>query len=188
MKRILQRLFGKSQAPEIPEVVVPATRHWTDGELDRWELAHGCTLPESYRVFLKEIGEGADYPFGELLPLSEWWHHLDDTDSCRESLPWLQAPFELPESFGSHAEWEQWLAEWERSHPGALPPWAGTIALTEEGCGMTSVLIVNGPHAGRVCFIDFPKPPKLFPHANVLQWYASAHEAKRTRSYANFAP
>ena len=114
----------------------PPGRPRTAAELDQWEAAHGCKLPLEYRSFLSDFGEGAYYPFGELVPLSQWWHHLTGVDSCRESLPWLQATFEIPERFNSSDEWESWLAEWQRVHPIGPEPWAGTIALTDDGCGM----------------------------------------------------
>jgi hypothetical protein len=163
-------------------------RRRTTADLDHWETTHGCKLPEEYRVFLVEIGEEAYYPFGELLPLSKWWHHLTGAGSCRDSLFWLQAQFAVPEEFHSQPEWEAWITDWENAHPTGPEPWAGTIAITDDGCGMLSLLVVNGPNAGRVCFLDLPKPPRLFPQRHVLEWYQAALEAERTQSFAKFAP
>ena len=161
-------------------------RRLSPAKVAAWERSHVVSLPFEYREFLLEIGQSAYYPFGHLLPLNAWWHHLTGEGSCEASLPWLQQRFALPESFSTHEAWDTWVAEWEEHN--RAEPWAGTIALTDEGCGMTSLLVVNGAFRGRVCFLDFPKPPWLFPQANFLEWFLACLEAKRTRSFAALLP
>ena len=154
--------------------------------LAAWEQNHKASLPIEYRRFLLEIGEQAYYPFGDLLPLKSWWHHLTGESSCAASLPWLHEPFALPEKFSTHQEWAAWSEQWSLLN--RKQPWAGTITLTDEGCGMRSLLVLKGPFRGRVCFLDLPKPPWVFPQGNFLDWFFACLEARRTRSFAGLVP
>lgn len=159
-----------------------------ESDVARWEAQQHCALPEAYRVFLTEIGEASYYPYGTMLRLDEWWHHLTREDSRQTSLPWLQRAFAIEQNFASNDAWDAFMVEWENGGRDVPPPWAGTMAVTSDGCGMMSLLIVNGVHVGKICFIDFPKAPIIFPQPDFLSWYEAALEAERVRSFANFLP
>uniref|UniRef100_A0AAU2JXK6 SMI1/KNR4 family protein n=1 Tax=Streptomyces sp. NBC_00049 TaxID=2903617 RepID=A0AAU2JXK6_9ACTN len=119
-----------------------------EARIRAFEQEHGIRLPAAYRSFVATVGDGPAGPDHGLLPLVSPRPEADDDwavdgeweDDRRPGR--LAAPFPLaaprPGPFGREAE------EWTR----------GTLTLSEQGCGMYSRLILNGPHAGEVWWLD----------------------------------
>lgn len=100
-----------------------------------FEQKHRITLPESYRRFLLEVGDGCymfdDSPSYQLLPL--------EADRAAEH---YAAPFPFTEHVveGDEPLPEEFWAQVQQ----------GTLELIDIGCGQTFQLIITGPCRGEV--------------------------------------
>ncbi|GHF92993.1 SMI1/KNR4 family protein [Streptomyces hydrogenans] len=113
-----------------------------------FEAEHGVVLPEPYRTFVAEVGDGlrAGPPYYGLLPLAQT---PPDWGAGRPERR-LAEPFPLTEA---------WV--WEDDEDPALPEeefeaWTsavfdhGSLLLGTDGCGMYWHLVVTGPQRGHV--------------------------------------
>jgi tetratricopeptide (TPR) repeat protein len=98
-----------------------------------FEAAHDVLLPDGYRRFLTQAGNGGTGPFGGLLPLED-----------SEDLPQSGRPSYFVPELGTD------LAPLAASLADDDDLLRGTLLLATEGCGWTSLLIVAGPARGRV--------------------------------------
>lgn len=101
-----------------------------EAELAAFEADHGARLPEDFRLFLADVGNGGAGPFYGLEPLGA--HGRD-----------LSRPFPFTESTESLTEDEL------DAIPGPHPD-PGVLKLCDQGCGIHSYLVVNGPAYGSV--------------------------------------
>lgn len=135
-KRFGADTHGYALTPRLPET-----------EIRAFEESHGIALPVEYRSFVAEVGNGPAGPEHGVMPLTvprpeadEGWAADDEWEEDR--LPGrLAEPFPLAEPL-----------------PGPIrtpvAPTRGTLMLVEQGCGIYTRLILNGPHAGEVWQID----------------------------------
>ncbi|MEG4089545.1 SMI1/KNR4 family protein [Microcoleus sp. Pol12B4] len=98
-----------------------------EAELQSFEQEHQVKLPEDYRLFLKEIGNGGAGPFYGLEPLEEAAQYRD------LSKPF---PFTKATDFYSDEELEPW---------GDRDEYPGVLELCHQGCAIYCYLVVNGP-------------------------------------------
>ncbi|MBZ4318937.1 SMI1/KNR4 family protein [Streptomyces huiliensis] len=128
-------------APALPEA-----------EIGAFEEVHGIELPAEYRSFVAEVGNGPAGPGHGLMPLTaprpeahEDWAVDDEWEADR--LPGrLAQPFLLTEPLPGR------IGAPTGELTGELT--GGTLMLAEEGCGIYSRLILNGPRRGEVWRID----------------------------------
>lgn len=114
--------------------------------VSRFEKEHGIALPEEYRSFLLEVGDGGEGPpYYGMLSLREQYEHdfpryLED--GYRDL---LSRPF-------PHTE--HWIWEAEEETPEVLERWErigyGNLVIGHEGCGEYWTLIVTGPERGQM--------------------------------------
>jgi hypothetical protein len=97
-------------------------------EIESVELAHRIRLPEDYRAFLLEIGNGGVGPGYGLLPLESALAERG------QGIYGLAEPFVPPRSC---ADWVQLRA------PGMLP-------IHHDGCAYFTGLVISGPERGTV--------------------------------------
>jgi hypothetical protein len=127
-----------------------------------FERRAGVRLPEDYRCFLLEAGNGGAGPYYGLLPLERW----DDAESgeppSRLALPCPLRP-DMPEGVG----WTQAL------NCEADELFQGTLALVEQGCTYCSLLVVSGEYRGRVINVDLERhtAPYFVHNPGFLSWY-----------------
>ncbi|MFI9052774.1 SMI1/KNR4 family protein [Streptomyces sp. NPDC053427] len=119
-----------------------------EAEIRAFEESHGSDLPREYRSFVAEVGNGPAGPGYGLMPLTvprpeaggEW--AVDDEWQEDRRPGRLAAPFPLtaplPGRIGAPAD--------------ALT--RGTLMLAEQGCGIFTRLVLNGPRTGEVWQID----------------------------------
>jgi hypothetical protein len=129
----------------------------------RFEREHGIALPEDYRSFLTEIGNGGAGPsygvfkLGEMDGLgskSEVWHAGVFVGQLRDPFPHEQAWNLPPERFAemhrlsgaAYDDYAQRLDQeyWDLRHV------AGAIPICHHGCALRDWLVVSGPRAGTV--------------------------------------
>lgn len=97
---------------------------WDENDLSAFEQQHSIKLPEDYRFFLREAGDGGSGPY----------HGIQTLKSASRGRD-LSVPF--PYTKSTSVEW-----------PGDEP--AGVLELCNQGCGYYFWLIVNGPAYGTI--------------------------------------
>jgi hypothetical protein len=142
-------------------------------EVVAWERQHQVTIPDAYRTFLTQIANGVGWAC-ELVRLDQWWHHLVPGDDLEARRLWPSQPCVLRAGLKEDDNWLERIAE-DKSREGpdlaTWSPWAGTIGLSDEGCGSLAVLIMTGALRGRICHLDFLNAPVFSPQLNFLDWY-----------------
>ena len=134
----------------------------TERRLRAFEQRQGVRLPEDYRLFLREAGNGGAGPYYGLLPL-EKWH-----DAMLEYLPdYLARPSPLRPGMPPDADWEEILGcPWEEL-------FQGTLALAHQGCSYYALLVGTGTNRGRVVYVNLDRcgVPYFVHHTDFLSWY-----------------
>lgn len=129
-------------------------------EIKMFEAEYGIKLPEEYSLYLSGIANGGAGPFYGLMSLNE-----NDGAEVDPSKPF---PFtkEMPlilmdlynkiDKMDKNDEKNEDNEEYEDALGHAYEDAEkGVIYLAHEGCGMYSVLVVNGQERGNVWFFDF---------------------------------
>jgi hypothetical protein len=157
----------------------------SEAELSELEAQHGITLPDDYRRFLLEIGNGGPGPYTRMDSIDSVLSYArhsegDPTAPFPHSSPWL--PRYL---FGDEASDDgTWYAEHHTN---------GTLLISSYGCTLNVVLILNGPERGNVWIEDLGADNGLWhitsatienvmaidldneqPHLSFLDWYEQA--------------
>ena len=156
------RRFGASShryelRPPLGEAAVAAFEH-----------RYGARLPEPYRAFVRDIGDGNAGPGYGLFPLGVRDEDvIGDDIGSDEDLPRLATPFNATEAFAltiadvdedDDDAVEEALAEY------CDPQWiAGAMFLNHYGCALRAMLVVTGPLAGCVIVDQRPEQGGIVP-------------------------
>lgn len=122
-------------------------------DLEEFEQEIGVTLPEDYRNFLLQVGDGGAGPFYGLF-------------SLRQVHGWLEWPVE-PEKIpylypGMNIDGLEEKGNWRR----------GCIPIGSQGDVYFTYLLVAGPNRGRVVYIEYERSWVFFPREpDFLSWY-----------------
>ncbi|MEU8682776.1 SMI1/KNR4 family protein [Streptomyces sp. NPDC048611] len=141
-----------------------------EAALSAFEERYAVRLPAAYRTFLAQVGGSGAGPQYGLLPLdepvpAESDEAVDDLRELDRRPGFLSAPFPLSEEWrGSPAE--RCDEEAERTRV------AGSLVITESGCGAFVRLVVTGPSAGQVWFDDMTWG-QISPGPDFRDWYLS---------------
>lgn len=135
--------------------------------LREFESARGVRLPDDYRLFLREVGDGAAGPSYGLQSLET---------ASKHNTPGEPFPFVQPADLGVVDE----LAGWRRHKDGSLylagdavDQWrddgeAGVLEICDHGCAIYSYLVVAGPSRG----VMWEGSDYLYPTGDTfLAWY-----------------
>lgn len=135
--------------------------------IEQFEARHGISLPDDYRLFITEIGNGGAGPYEVLLPFGELadgrsWEESDLVGDVSQPFPHVEA-WNLPVTFWEQfpdispntprEEEEKLLAEWgklEWEHYLNPAIMNGAIPICDRGCGLVQWLVVNGKQKGFV--------------------------------------
>lgn len=133
-----------------------------------FERLQGVTLPESYRRFLTEVGDGGAGPFYGLFRLDG--SDMRDLDrEERETAGFLATPFPHIEAWNPHRQpSDAWMDDEEYFHPRWV---SGSLIIAEFGCGAFFRLVVTGPVRGRAWFDDRASDGGLTPGHDFGDWY-----------------
>jgi hypothetical protein len=138
------------------------------GEVGDFESRHGIRIPDEYRAFLLEVGNGGLGPpyyglavLGERLDTFDAYTINPTTGGSR-----LARPFPFTRS---------WIMEdGVPSDEGTTADlWNGCLYLGTDGCGMTWRLVVTGPDRGVVWNVDGIGIGPTCPKRDFLTWYES---------------
>lgn len=137
-------------APPLPEAQVAA-----------FERQHGVALPADFRRFLTEAGASGAGPYYGLLPMAEWSSALLGDKQVPD---WLARPF----LFAPDTPRDE--ATYERLTTDVAEPFQG--AIVNQGCAYYGALVVSGPHAGRVVYLNLDGGTPFFvENPDFLSWY-----------------
>ncbi len=139
-------------------------------EADAFEKKYGITLPEDYRYFITQVGNGGAGPFCGVFALGEWAfnriaHKLDEpgweiTDDIGQPFPHTDA-WNLPATFWENEpdpprvtpreEVDRLWAAWDQAEREAYAHvMDGAVPICHRGCGLSQWLVVNGTQKGYV--------------------------------------
>ncbi|WP_203818068.1 SMI1/KNR4 family protein [Paractinoplanes ferrugineus] len=174
LDRVAAKLAAAARLPGEP-VMFGASAHRFElgpplpgGEVAAFERAHGVSLPEDYRAFITKIGNGGPGRWGGAGP----YYGLHPLQDWATSLWGMPEPHMLATPFPAEPGrvYSDWLSE---VAPGDDDePYRGTLALSDQGCGFLSVLVVSGPARGRITDNnDTPAGPAFTDDADFLTWY-----------------
>ena len=119
-------------------------------EIEEFEQETGIVLPDGYRNFLLQAGNGGAGPFYGIFPISasKGWPIEPD------KLPWL-APDKSVEELEDVPDWKR-----------------GCIPIGSQGDTYITCLMVTGPDRGRVVYIEYERSWIFFPREpDFLSWY-----------------
>lgn len=176
------RGLGPSQYLGFEPVLTPA-------EIAEVEAQYGVALPDEYRTFLAEVGAGGPGPALHLTSLcridGKWgwlWdtagHHwlLDPSGPFVETEAWADQQVATLREAGyeptTRDEEDDYLDDYRRAFGDAgdeawyLERGRGAVPISDNGCGMTSWLIVVGRHRGEVRDRDCAVNPPFEPYVD----------------------
>jgi hypothetical protein len=138
-----------------------------EGEVARFESEHGIRLPEAYRRFLLEVGNGGDGPpeYG-LEPLGDG----PSTGGRSEQDYWTRLP-DITRPFPFTRRWI-WEADEETDEGTDEEVGHGSLYLGTDGCGMNWHLIVTGPERGHLWMLTGEGIQPTVPRRDFLSWYS----------------
>lgn len=171
LERVAAKLRDAAAQPGEP-VMFGASSHGfrlgpplSDDAVAEFERDHGgVELPADYRAFITTIGHGGPGqwggagPYYGLHPLDAWSHgYLNLYDAFLLAQPFPVEPGHVPD------DWDVDDVDHE--------PFRGTLALSDEGCGFMSLLVVSGPARGRVVGNNDETGPSFTGDPDFLSWY-----------------
>lgn len=125
-------------------------------EVERFEQKLGISLPEDYRNFLLQAGNGGAGPFYGLFSLKEieYWLTWD--------LELDKLPFLSPEHTSKDFKDLDMEEDWKR----------GCMPIGSEGDTYFTCIMVSGPNRGRIVYIEYEGNWFFFPkEPDFLSWY-----------------
>jgi hypothetical protein len=142
----------------------------TEPEVQAFEEQQGITLPDGYRQFLLEVGNGGCGPLLGLYSLDESLRRT--RYPLNERFPWIEDPqaprkrlfaYEPSLSFFGLEEFEDFIFE---------PPFHGGYLQLGQEYGTEAWLIVTGRERGRVWYSEHVGESDIWPSGlGFLEWY-----------------
>ncbi len=137
----------------------------SEGTVNQFESQHGIILPDGFRAFITQIGNGGPGPseYG-WAPLGHAAQDMrPDEASIWTDLPYVRQPF----PFTAPWIWESGDVSAEGVFEQRLH---GTIYLGNDGCGAYWFLVVTGPERGNVWMVCGEGMQPTSPKRDFLQW------------------
>jgi hypothetical protein len=130
----------------------------SEAEVQGFERQHAITLPEDFRRFLLCAGGSGAGPYFGLLPIRDW---VTDDRNLAADYPFV------PDSAPPHPNVSGTDQMTDRN------PRDGAITIVNQGCAYAAILVVSGPHRGRLANIceDSADEPCFTADAGFLAWY-----------------
>jgi hypothetical protein len=129
-------------------------RRLLESSLIQFEQQHEIRLPEGYREFLLEAGNGGAGPYYGLLPLDAWAEATDGP--LAEAYPFLP---DAPRARALEQIDLPWCSQ-------------GTITICHQGCAYYALLVVSGPARGRIAYVAADDlQPHFVEDESFLCWY-----------------
>jgi hypothetical protein len=138
----------------------------SEEELEQFESEFELKLPQDYRAWILNVGDGGAGPFYGLLPLRDnKGEKVCPGDASRIEAFYLN---ELLHDAATHAVGDE---DYRAKRDAILETHRhlfenGIKLLAHEGCGMFSALVVKGEHRGSVWYIDIANAMGVFPEVD----------------------
>ncbi|MGQ8867524.1 HEAT repeat domain-containing protein [Myroides sp. TSA_177.3] len=152
-------------------------------EVTTFEQKCGIKLPEAYVAFVTQIGNGnttenaymgsAAGPYYGIYPLGDGLEDLNAGDVKRYlSYPCLLDPDMTDKTWTTltQAMYDEELSD-EAYDAIVGPLFGGLLPIGTQGCAITTCLILNGPHKGRIVYLNDDYKPAFAYEADFLAWY-----------------
>jgi hypothetical protein len=142
-------------------------------EVENFERAHFCRLPQDYREFLMRVGNGGAGPEWGLSALGQ---HFPDSghEECLEDDPDLSRPFPHREAWNAIPDSRESEEELYFRPTHAV----GSMTINDRGCALSTRIVVTGPLAGEIWCDDRADGGGIHPHLapdgshyQFLPWY-----------------
>jgi hypothetical protein len=133
-----------------------------DATVRAFEAEHRIQVPDDYRAFLTQAGNGGAGPYYGIFPLEAW---SDFADWVLDQRPdnFLARPCPLRPEMKAN----EWTAGFHKASR-----YQGSLSLGSRGCAYATQLVVSGPYAGRVVYVDADGGvPYMVRDADFLSWY-----------------
>jgi hypothetical protein len=186
-KRIRQKLAeAKKKDPKLK--VFGASYHKyrinspaEEGAISKFEQQYDVQLPDCYKSFLLDIGNGgvshagsAAGPYYGIYPLGVNVNELIYADTKQhlhnECLIFPEMSTEDWIAFGGRASLDNIVDEEYERETGRI--YGGILPIGSQGCSAIHGIVLNGEHRGRVINLDVEGRKPLFTfEANFLDWY-----------------
>jgi hypothetical protein len=153
----------------------------SEEEIEAFEHKHCITLPDDYRTFISEIGNGGFGPGHGLLPLDK--AVVDFKLRDKPNIP-LNKKFPYQDSWN-----EEWITSfnWDEGYPEteivdayiSTAHIAGSLQISHFGHGCTFLLVVNGNEKGHIWFDGRADYSGLVPklkdghRISFIEWYVT---------------
>lgn len=156
----------------------------SDTQLRATETEFEFTVPDEYRSFLLEVGNGGAGPGYGLFPLGQWG------DTAAATRPWADRPRRMSQQFPHTEAWnlsrdertppegldrageDRWFADLDQRYfdPALID---GTLPLAHLGCAIDVMLVVTGERAGEIWVDDRSSDNGIGPldEAGFAHWY-----------------
>lgn len=145
----------------------------SENELLEFEERYGIKLPGGYREFLKRVGNGGAGPYYGLEPLEN--SMSDDLDRPTDN-EWIDPskPFKFVEAWNENEE-----TDFNEEEYFSKELMNGALKISNFGCGISLVLVVNGAEYGNIWVDDRGNDQGIYPdpyfknngRINFLDWY-----------------
>lgn len=124
-------------------------------EIEKFEQTAGVSLPEDYRGFLLQAGDGGAGPFYGLFSLGQVQGWLD-WEVEPEKMPYLHPGMDVGALETEEGNWRR-----------------GCIPIGSQGDTYFTYLLVAGPDRGRVVYVEYEGSWVFFPgEPDFISWYA----------------
>ncbi|EHQ40973.1 SMI1/KNR4 family protein [Myroides odoratus] len=189
LSRIKEKLANIEQYDEDFVVFGADSHEYTVGanvdlqEVATFEQKCGIKLPEAYVAFVTQIGNGnttenaymgsAAGPYYGIYPLGDGLEDLNAGDVKRYlSYPCLLDPDMTDKTWTTltQAMYDEELSD-EAYDAIVGPLFGGLLPIGTQGCAITTCLILNGPHKGRIVYLNDDYKPAFAYEADFLAWY-----------------
>ncbi len=146
-------------------------------EIARFEQYYNVTLPAEYKAFITTLGNGGPGNYGGAGPFYGIYP-LGDFGYLEHAATYMSAPCVIDSTL-TEEKWEA-LTAFEnqldnksseyRDHYDRL--FSGLMFIGTQGCNFQTMLVLNGPDAGRVVYIDQDLQQPVIKES-FLDWYES---------------
>lgn len=147
----------------------------SEADVKRFEAQHRVELPEDYRRFVIELGDGGMCPVYWMYPLSQYFDTYTSSSHSDDDLTdFLCSPFPHSQVWGSHIDSNASLEDEEYYNHKQIK---GSKLFAYAGCTVYYRLVITGSERGNIWIDDRPSDNGVFPlnsttYEEVIDFYS----------------